>query len=48
LAEATLAKFAGPVRLPDLSAALLEGVQLHRGRAELDDDVTLLTLRRTG
>ncbi len=48
LAEATLAKFAGPVRLPDLSAALLEGVQLHRGRPELDDDVTLLTLRRTG
>ena len=48
LAEATLAKFTGLVRLPDLSAALLEGVQLHRGRAELDDDVTLLTLRRTG
>jgi serine phosphatase RsbU (regulator of sigma subunit) len=48
LAEATLAKFDGPVRLPDLSAALLEGVQLHRGRAELEDDVTLLTLRRTG
>src|SRR5271168_2024821 len=40
LAEATLAKFAGPVQLPDLSAALLEGVQLHRGRPELDDDVT--------
>src|SRR5271168_2072986 len=40
LAEATLAKFAGPVQLQDLSAALLEGVQLHRGRPELDDDVT--------
>jgi serine phosphatase RsbU (regulator of sigma subunit) len=48
LAEATLAKMAGPARLPDFSAALLDGVQLHRGRPELDDDVTLLTLRRLG
>jgi serine phosphatase RsbU (regulator of sigma subunit) len=48
LAESTLAKFTGPVRLPDFSAALLDGVQLHRGSSELDDDVTLLTLRRTG
>ncbi len=48
LAEATLAKFPGTVRLPDFSAALLEGVQLHRGSIELDDDVTLLTLRRSG
>jgi len=48
LAEATLAKFPGAVRLPDFSAALLEGVQLHRGSPELDDDVTLLTLRRSG
>ncbi len=48
LAEATLAKFPGPVRLPDFSAALLEGVQSHRGSPELDDDVTLLTLRRSG
>jgi phosphoserine phosphatase RsbU/P len=48
LAEATLAKFSGAVRLPDLSAALLEGVQIYRGRQELDDDVTLLTLRRSG
>jgi phosphoserine phosphatase RsbU/P len=48
LAEATLAKFPGPVRLPDFSAALLEGVQSHRGSSELDDDVTLLTLRRSG
>jgi serine phosphatase RsbU (regulator of sigma subunit) len=47
LAEATLAKFPGTVRLPDFSAALLEGVQLHRGSPELDDDVTLLTLRRS-
>jgi serine phosphatase RsbU (regulator of sigma subunit) len=36
------------VRLPDFSGALLEGVQSYRGRSELDDDVTLLTLRRAG
>ena len=48
LAEATLAKLPGPVRLPEFSAALLEGVQLHRGSSELEDDVTLLTLRRSG
>jgi len=36
------------VRLPDFSAALLDGVQAYRGRPELDDDVTLLTLRRVG
>jgi serine phosphatase RsbU (regulator of sigma subunit) len=48
LAESTLAKLPGPVPLPDFSAALLEGVQHHRGSPELDDDVTLLTLRRSG
>jgi sigma-B regulation protein RsbU (phosphoserine phosphatase) len=48
LAESTLAKFSGLVRLPDFSAALLDGVQAYRGRPELDDDVTLLTLRRVG
>ena len=48
LADATLAKLRAPVRLADFSAALLEGVQLHRGGSELEDDVTLLTLRRTG
>ncbi|MGB2671993.1 MAG: PP2C family protein-serine/threonine phosphatase [Candidatus Acidiferrum sp.] len=48
LAESTLRKLQGPVRLPDFSAALLEGVQSHRGGSELDDDVTLLTLRRSG
>jgi serine phosphatase RsbU (regulator of sigma subunit) len=47
LAEATLAKIPKPVRLPGFSAALLEGVQGHRGSAELEDDVTLLTLRRS-
>ena len=48
LAEATLGKLPGPVKLADFSAALLDGVQLHRGSPELDDDVTLLTLRRLG
>jgi sigma-B regulation protein RsbU (phosphoserine phosphatase) len=48
LAETTLAKLPGPVRLPDFSAALLEGVHQHRGSTELEDDVTLLTLRRSG
>src|SRR5277367_763529 len=47
LAETTLEKFPGSARLPDFSAALLEGVQRHGGRNELDDDVTLLTLRRS-
>ncbi len=46
LAESILAGLPRPVRLPDFSAALLEGVQLHRGSSELEDDVTLLTLRR--
>jgi serine phosphatase RsbU (regulator of sigma subunit) len=48
LAESTLARLPGSVRLPDFSVALLEGVQSHRGNSELDDDVTLLTLRRSG
>jgi sigma-B regulation protein RsbU (phosphoserine phosphatase) len=48
LSEATLARLPGPVRLPNFSAALLEGVQVHRGSSKLEDDVTLLTLRRTG
>jgi phosphoserine phosphatase RsbU/P len=48
LAEATLAKLPEPVRLSEFSTALLEGVQLHRGSSELEDDVTLLTLRRSG
>jgi serine phosphatase RsbU (regulator of sigma subunit) len=48
LAESTLAKLPGPVRLRDFSVALLEGVQSHRGNPELDDDITLLTLRRSG
>ncbi len=47
-AEATMARIPAPVHLPDFSAALLESVQRHRGSAELEDDVTLLTLRRLG
>ena len=47
LADATLRKLARPMPLPDFSAALLAGVQLHRGSSELEDDVTLLTLRRS-
>ena len=47
LANRTLGKLARPMRLPDFSAALLEGVHLHRGSSELEDDVTLLTLRRS-
>jgi phosphoserine phosphatase RsbU/P len=47
LAESTLARLLRPVRLPDFSSALLEGVQVHKGGSELEDDVTLLTLRRS-
>ena len=46
LAENTLRRLAEPVQLADFSRALLAGVQRHRGEAELEDDVTLLTLRR--
>jgi hypothetical protein len=35
-----------PVSLAEFSQSLLAGVQAHRGVAELEDDVTLLTLRR--
>ncbi|MGH9676135.1 MAG: PP2C family protein-serine/threonine phosphatase [Candidatus Acidiferrum sp.] len=47
LAEKTVSKLPSPLRLPDFSEALLEGVRSHRGaKGELDDDITLLTLRR--
>ncbi|HYL64927.1 MAG TPA: PP2C family protein-serine/threonine phosphatase [Candidatus Methylomirabilis sp.] len=48
LANAMLGALSQPIRLPDFSAALLEGVQHYRGGRELADDVTLLTLRRSG
>ncbi|MGB8474993.1 MAG: PP2C family protein-serine/threonine phosphatase [Candidatus Acidiferrum sp.] len=48
LAETTLGKLTQPVRLPDYSSALLDGLRAYHGAAEFDDDVTLLTLRRSG
>jgi len=48
LAEAALGKLSRPVQLAEFSARLLEGVQAYRGGSELEDDVTLLTLRRSG
>jgi len=46
LAERTRRSLPEPVALADFSDKLLAGVQAHRGDAELEDDVTLLTLRR--
>jgi serine phosphatase RsbU (regulator of sigma subunit) len=47
LAEKTLHGLRRPLVLQEFSRALLDGVQFHGGRAgELEDDVTLLTLRR--
>jgi sigma-B regulation protein RsbU (phosphoserine phosphatase) len=47
LAENLLRELPSPVDLPEFSARLLDGVQRHRGCAELEDDITLLTLRRS-
>jgi serine phosphatase RsbU (regulator of sigma subunit) len=46
LAEETLHRMREPASLAEFSKGLLGGVQTHRGGAELEDDVTLLTLRR--
>ena len=47
LAEKTAKELPNPVVLTDFSEALLRGVQQYRGSdGELEDDVTLLTLRR--
>jgi serine phosphatase RsbU (regulator of sigma subunit) len=46
LAEETLRKMEEPASLGEFSRKLLSGVQEHRGGAELEDDITLLTLRR--
>ena len=46
LAEETLVEMAKPVSLTEFSQELLAGLQAYRGEAELEDDVTLLTLRR--
>jgi serine phosphatase RsbU (regulator of sigma subunit) len=49
LAEETLHRLPEPLALSDFSQTLLEGLHLFRGEAsELDDDITLLTLRRVG
>ncbi|HLZ51391.1 MAG TPA: PP2C family protein-serine/threonine phosphatase [Candidatus Acidoferrum sp.] len=48
LAETSVRKMPAPVRLPDFSSALLEGLKSYRNGADFEDDVTLLTLRRTG
>jgi serine phosphatase RsbU (regulator of sigma subunit) len=48
LAEETLRRMREPVSLTEFSKSLLGGVQVYRGGAELEDDVTLLTLRRVG
>ncbi len=45
-AHATLDKLPQPVVLPHFSKSLLEGIHNYRGHHELDDDITLLTLRR--
>jgi len=47
LAEKVLSRFPRPPVLQDFSRALLEGVHVFRGQeGELEDDITLLTLRR--
>ena len=47
LAEKTVERLVNPLVLPEFSQAMLQGVQQHRGSdGELEDDVTLLTLRR--
>jgi phosphoserine phosphatase RsbU/P len=46
LAEETLRGIREPVSLAEFLKRLLGGVHGHRGGAELEDDVTLLTLRR--
>ncbi|HXJ07164.1 MAG TPA: PP2C family protein-serine/threonine phosphatase [Candidatus Acidoferrum sp.] len=48
LAEKALATLPRPLRLPDFSSALLKGLQAYRSGAEFEDDVTLLTIRRSG
>jgi serine phosphatase RsbU (regulator of sigma subunit) len=42
-----LSKFPQPLSLPEFSQALLDGIKRYRGGTELEDDITLLTLRRS-
>jgi sigma-B regulation protein RsbU (phosphoserine phosphatase) len=46
-AAETLSKLPQPLVLPDFSKSLLQGIHQYRGHTELDDDITLLTLRRS-
>jgi serine phosphatase RsbU (regulator of sigma subunit) len=46
VAQDALGGLAEPARLDEFSRELLQRVQRHRGEAELEDDITLLTLRR--
>jgi serine phosphatase RsbU (regulator of sigma subunit) len=45
-AARTLRQLTNPLVLPDFSKALLDGIHAYRGHTELEDDLTLLTLRR--
>jgi len=45
-AHSTLEKLPPPTLLPDFSKSLLAGIHEYRGTDQLDDDITLLTLRR--
>ena len=45
-AERTMHQLPRPLALPAFSEALLNGIQQYRGNVELEDDITLLTLRR--
>ena len=45
-AHSTLTKLPAPRPLPDFSKSLLAGIHNYRGSDQLDDDITLLTLRR--
>ena len=46
LAEETIAELPAPISLDLLSATLIKKIELFHGPGELDDDLTLLALRR--
>src|SRR5215469_1280321 len=46
-AGSTLAGLPKPLALPEFSQALLDGIHQYRGNPVLEDDITLLTLRRS-
>ncbi|MBI3669674.1 MAG: serine/threonine-protein phosphatase [Acidobacteria bacterium] len=47
LAAATLARLSRPVALHDFAEALVEAIGRYHGAEDFDDDLTLLTLRRS-